>query len=116
MSNPVSQHYNTLLGRISDTFTDGQAKTIQAINSGLVMTYWQIGQHTVEFEQQGNASAEYGKQLLPNLSRDLKLKHGKGFSLSNLQRFRQFYLLYLNCATVSHKLTWSHNDDTGTGL
>ena len=73
MSNPVSQHYNTLLGRISDTFTDGQAKTIQAINSGLVMTYWQIGQHIVEFEQQGNTSAEYGKQLLPNLSRDLKV-------------------------------------------
>lgn len=108
MSNPASAHYNTLLGRISDTFTDGQAKTIQAINSGLVMTYWQIGQHIVEFEQQGNASAEYGKQLLPNLSRDLKLKHGKGFSLSNLQRFRQFYLLHPNCATVSHKLTWSH--------
>ena len=108
MSSPASPHYDTLVDVISDTFTQGQVKTIQAINAGLVMTYWQIGQHIVEFEQQGNANAEYGKQLLPNLSRDLKLKHGKGFSLSNLKRFRQFYLANRNGATVSHHLSWSH--------
>ena len=72
------------------------------------MTYWQIGQHIVEFEQQGQASAEYGTQLLDNISRDLRLKHGKGFSLSNLKRFRQFYLAYRNGVTVSHQLSWSH--------
>lgn len=82
---------------------------IQAINAGLVMTYWQIGQHMVEFEQRGHTNAEYGQKLLAILSHDLKLKHGKGFSVSNLQRFRQFYSLNPNCATLSHNLSWSHH-------
>ena len=46
--------------------------------------------------------------LLDNLARDLSLRHGKGFSRSNLIRFRQFYLAYPNSATVSHQLSWSH--------
>lgn len=108
MNKPSLQHYDRLIDEISGIFIQGQARTIQAINAGLVMTYWQIGQHIVEFEQQGQASAEYGTQLLANISRDLRLKHGKGFSLSNLKRFRQFYLAYRNGATVSHQLSWSH--------
>jgi hypothetical protein len=72
------------------------------------MTYWKIGQHIVEFEQEGQVTAQYGKLLITNLSRDLKLAHGKGFSLSNLKRFRQFYLANRNSATLSHHLSWSH--------
>lgn len=102
MNKPSLQHYDRLIDEISSTFIQGQARTIKAINAGLVMTYWQIGPHIVEFEQQGQPSAEYGKQLLANLSRDLKLKHGKVFSVSNLQRFRQYYLLNPNHATLSH--------------
>ena len=109
MSNPLDIGYHGLVDSISDTFTQGRQKTVAAINAGLVLTYWQIGQHIVEFEQQGQSTAEYGKQLLSNLSRDLKIKHGKGFSLSNLKRFRQFYLANRNGATVSHQLSWSHH-------
>jgi hypothetical protein len=36
------------------------------------------------FEQGGNAKATYGKALLENLSKDLSLPFGKGFSRSNL--------------------------------
>lgn len=72
------------------------------------MTYWKIGQYIVEFEQEGQVTAQYGKQLITNLSRDLKLAHGNGFSLSNLKRFRQFYLANRNGATLSHHLSWSH--------
>lgn len=109
MNKPSDQNYQHLLTTISSTFSDGQQKTVATINAGLVMTYWQIGQHIVEFEQQGEATAGYGKQLLSQLSKDLKLQHGKGFSVSNLQRFRQFYQLNKNYATLSHKLSWSHH-------
>lgn len=109
MNKPTDQNYQYLLTTILNTFSDGQQKTFSAINAGLVMTYWKIGQHIVEFEQQGEATAGYGKQLLSQLSKDLKLQHGKGFSVSNLQRFRQFYLLNKNYATLLHKLSWSHH-------
>ncbi|MCL1125793.1 DUF1016 N-terminal domain-containing protein [Shewanella surugensis] len=109
MNKPTDKVYDQLIDSITTTFVQGQKNTFVAINTCLVMTYWHIGQHIIEFEQQGETSAKYGQQLLSTLSRDLKLKHGKGFSVSNLQRFRQFYLLNKNHATVSHKLSWSHH-------
>jgi hypothetical protein len=62
----------------------------------------------VEFEQGGKARADYGTALLSNLSRDLTLRHGKGFSRSTVIRVRQFYLAYPIGATLSHQLSWSH--------
>lgn len=108
MSKRPGKPYQGLVETISKTFAEGQQRTVAAIHAGLVSTYWEIGQHIVEYEQQGQASAEYGKQLLIQLSKDLKLKHGKGFSLSNIKRFRQFYLAFRNSATLSHHLSWSH--------
>lgn len=99
--------YQNLLGRISDAYTAGQVQAVKAVNSVITETYWQIGRDIVEFEQGGQVRAEYGKGLLDRLSRDLSLRHGKGFSRSNLSRFRQFYLVYPICATLSHKLSWS---------
>jgi predicted nuclease of restriction endonuclease-like (RecB) superfamily len=61
----------------------------------------------VEFEQKGNIKAEYGKELLLNLSKELKTL-GKGFSRSNLAYMRQFYLLFPKIPDASGKLTWSH--------
>ena len=100
--------YQHLLVKITDTYVSGQVKATQAVNTQLLETYWQIGQHIVEFEQGGNARAEYGKALINNLAKDLSLLHGKGFSASNIKRFRQFYLAYPIGATVSHQLSWSH--------
>ncbi len=87
-----SDEYHRLLDQISDTYAQGRMRTVQAVYHELVETYWKFGQYIVEFEQAGNPRAEYGKALINNLSADLKLRHGKGFSRSNLIRFRQFYL------------------------
>lgn len=75
---------------------------------GICWNLLQIGQYVVEFEQGGNTKAAYGKALLENLSKDLSLRHGKGFSLSNMNRMRQLYTQFPICATLSHKLSWSH--------
>jgi len=103
--------YQNLLNRISETFSNGYQKTVAAVNSNMVETYWKIGEHIVEFEQGGKLKAEYGKALLTNLSKDLSLTQGKGFSLSNMYMMRQFFIKYPIFQTVSGKfdrLTWSH--------
>lgn len=105
---PVSSEYENLLGTISQVYENGRVKAFQAVNSELVNTYWEIGKYIVEFEQDGEKKAKYGKNLLEKLSKDLTREHGKGFSRSNLVRFRQLYIAYPICATVSHKLSWSH--------
>lgn len=100
--------YQNLVGRISESYLAGQKRAVQAVNTSLVKTYWEIGQHIVEFEQDGKETAEYGKRLLERLSRDLTNLYGKGFSRSNLNHMRQFYNYYPICEKLSHKLSWSH--------
>ena len=109
MTEPTQQKaYTGLLDQISQTYSDGRQRAIVAVNTNMVETYWQIGQYIVEFEQDGNAKAQYGQSLLENLSRDLSRNLGKGFSRSNLNYMRLFYNCYPICETVSHKLSWSH--------
>lgn len=101
-------NYNDLVTQISDAYAQGRQKAVQAVNANMLETYWQIGRYIVEFEQGGNIKAEYGKALLPRLSKDLKLKHGKGFSLSNIIRMRQLYAIFPIYAELPHKLSWTH--------
>lgn len=103
-----TSEYQNLLGKISDTYSQGKFRAHQAVNTHLIETYWQIGQYIVEFEQGGNIKAEYGKALLANLAKDLTLLHGKGFSRSNLVYMRLFYLCYPISQMPSHQLSWSH--------
>ena len=67
-----------------------------------------IGKYIVEFEQSGAKKAEYGKGLLEQLSGDLILQYGKGFSRSNLFQNRLFYDKFPKIQTLSGKLSWSH--------
>ena len=62
----------------------------------------------VEYEQGGKAKGDYGKALLDNLSRDLTLLHGRGFSRSNLVYMRLLYLRYPISQKLSDLLSWSH--------
>ncbi len=57
-----------------------------------VRTNFEIGRHIVEHEQQGQARASYGKDVLKNLAQVLTVEFGSGFSLTNLKLMRQFYL------------------------
>jgi len=100
--------YRQLVSQISETFVQGQQKAVFAVNSYLVETYWRIGHYIVEYEQGGSEKAEYGKRLLEQLSKDLSLLHGKGFSLSNMKRMRQFYISFPISAEVPHQLSWTH--------
>ena len=101
--------YQSLLGEISDVYTTGQTRATQAVNAHITQTYWQIGHDIVEFEQGGKTRADYGTRLLATLSRDLTLRHGKGFSRSNVIYMRLLYLHYQKGQKPSDLLSWSHH-------
>jgi len=100
--------YQELLNQISEAFVQGQRQAVISVNSFLINTYWKVGQYIVEYEQNGQERAVYGTKLLESLSKDLALKHGKGFSLSNIKRMRQFYITYPISAELPHQLSWTH--------
>lgn len=68
----------------------------KSANTTMVFTYYQIGRMIVEELQSGEARAEYGKNLLKQVSTDLTDKLGRGYSVQNLERMRKFYILYSN--------------------
>lgn len=103
-----SPNFDSLVDKIVRLVSDTKTKIVAQINDALVITNWHIGEYIVEYEQQGNTRATYGDALIKNLSRQLSLKLGRGFSRSNLQNMRRFYLYYPICQTVSGKLSWSH--------
>ena len=103
-----NQNYKKLINEIDESYLEGQRKVVKTIQTQLVNVYWVIGKHIVEFEQKGNDKAIYGSQLLNRLSKDLTIKHGKGFSKSNLIYIRLLYLKYPKSETLSHQLSWSH--------
>jgi predicted nuclease of restriction endonuclease-like (RecB) superfamily len=100
--------YRELLEQISQTYTQGRVRAVQAVNAHITETYWQVGRHIVEFEQGGKTRADYGKALISSLAQDLGLRHGKGFSRSNLVYMRLLYLRYPISQKPSHQLSWSH--------
>lgn len=100
--------YVKLVSQISDLWDEARNTAFQAVNTSLLFANWHTGEYIVEYEQRGNIKAEYGKQLLTNLSKDLTLRLGKGYSRSNLFNMRLFYLTYPKIQTVSGQLSWSH--------
>ena len=104
----TDKNYQNLISQISETYVQGQQKAVALVNTHLVDTYWNIGKYIVEFEQDGKLRAEYGKALLKEISKDLSLAHGKGFSRSNLVYMRLFYIEFPISEKPSHLLSWSH--------
>ncbi|MBQ6878917.1 MAG: DUF1016 family protein [Bacteroidales bacterium] len=100
--------YEQLVADIGSILSEGRNRVASAINTTLVQTYWTIGRHIVEFEQQGKDRAEYGESIINKLSSDLTARFGKGFNRSNLQYMRKFYTSFPNCTTLSCNLSWSH--------
>jgi len=95
--------YNSLLERIAEILNQARTKVVREINRAQVLACWEIGREIVEFEQKGKTRADYGEGLLKRLSADMTTKFGRGFSRSNLQNMRLFYLAYPKCQTVSGK-------------
>ena len=86
--------YDRLLGQIIEEVNQARHLSARVVNTAMTATYWLIGRHIVEFEQAGSQRAEYGEALLKKMAVDLTAKFGKGFSLTNLKQFRQFYLTF----------------------
>lgn len=107
MDHPITQNDPMVL-EIRELLENARKTVAQQVNTQLLTTYWNIGRIIVEYEQRNQIRAEYGRQTLKELSRELTQEFGKGFSRSNLQNMRSFYLTYEKCQTPSGKLSWSH--------
>ena len=108
MNNKIDKIHKDVYSSIKELMDNARNKVAREVNNILIQTYWEIGRIIVEDEQGNSDRAKYGKQLVTDLSKRLTKEYGKGFSRSNLQNMRNFYLSYPICQTLSGKLSWSH--------
>ena len=101
---------NQLLNDLSQLIEQGKHKVAVQVNSTMTLVYWQIGKRINEDILQ-NERAEYGKQIVKELSKELTLHYGRSFTGRNLRRMMKFANGFTNfekVATLSPQLSWSH--------
>ncbi|PZR28683.1 MAG: DUF1016 domain-containing protein [Citrobacter freundii] len=95
---------------LSGLIEQSKAQAVAQVNFALTLLFWQIGTRINECIL-GRRRAEYGKQVVSTLSRELTTKFGKDFEEKNLRRMLQFAFAFPEkeiVVTVSRQLSWSH--------
>ncbi|HEX4422292.1 MAG TPA: DUF1016 N-terminal domain-containing protein [Kofleriaceae bacterium] len=85
-----------LYDRVAEILEQARSQVARTVNTAMVQSYWLIGREIVEVEQVGQARAGYGDEIIELLSTRLRTGFGKGFSVANLRKMRQFYLAFPN--------------------
>lgn len=80
--------------RVLAVLKNARKQAKMALNVSMVYSYYEVGRMIVEEEQNGEQRAEYGKEILKELSKCLTQSLGKGFSVENLKLMRRFYVVY----------------------
>ncbi len=83
-----------LFEHISSLIEESRRHIAKAVNTAMVYTYYGVGQYIVEFEQNGDYRAAYGKGVLNRLSTKLTGQFGKGWSVDTLENCRKFFQVY----------------------
>jgi predicted nuclease of restriction endonuclease-like (RecB) superfamily len=100
----VNEIVERLYQKVSPHIDHARNQVKRSIDTEMVTAYWLIGRDIVEEEQNGEDRARYGISLLLGLSKKLTEQHGRGFSSENLQRMRQFYLVYKDAPPIQYAL------------
>jgi predicted nuclease of restriction endonuclease-like (RecB) superfamily len=99
-----------LFNEIRSLIEQTRSRVATTVNSALVLMNWHIGKR-ISDEVLKNKRAEYGKEIVASLSRQLTEEYGKGFTRDNLFRMVQFAEIYPETeivASLTRQLTWTH--------
>ena len=95
---------------ISTMIYTAKNEVMMRANTSVISLYWNIGKKLSDEVLQGK-KAEYGKNIIGDLSERLTAEYGKGFEKSSVFKMVKFYQEfpeYEKVATLSQQLTWSH--------
>ena len=96
-----------IISEIKSIITDAKDTAIRAVDNQRTLMYWHIGKRIFEEEQQGKDRADYGNYLIKYLSEQLQPEFGSGFSIRQINLYRQFYRTFPIVHTLYAQLSWS---------
>lgn len=94
-------YYEDIKKELINNEINRKVKT-HSINKSDLTTYYNVGKTLSE------AGKCYGESIIKEYSKKLTNELGKGYGVTSLKRFRQFYLMVEKGAPLAHLLTWSH--------
>lgn len=106
-----SKQSNNYLQDVKQILQQARDLAYSSINSAMVQAYWLIGRRIVLEEQSGEDRAKYGKQIIKNISVELTEEFGKGYSVTNIKYFKQFYAAFSEneiAQLIFTRLSWTH--------
>ncbi|MDX9749175.1 MAG: PDDEXK nuclease domain-containing protein [Paludibacter sp.] len=106
----IEKSSTLLIKDLVSLIENGQNQLAYAANATMTMTYWSIGKR-INNEILDNQRAEYGKQIVVSVARQLSNEYGRSFEEKNLRRMMQFAQVFNDeqiVATLWRQLTWSH--------
>jgi hypothetical protein len=106
-----SDRRSSLFARVVALIEEARQKVASVANLAQVYTNYEIGRQIVEEEQGGKRRADYGKQVLIDLSQKLTARFGRGWSVDNLEKMRRFFLLYSHVEISANPLRKSDGDE-----
>ena len=98
-----TQHEDSLFSSIANVLNEARGKVYRAVNFVMVQAYWEMG-HLITDDELRGQRADYGKEVMKNLSVRLTQEFGKGFDESNLRYMRLFYKAFPICDALRHEL------------
>ncbi|HOE64292.1 MAG TPA: PDDEXK nuclease domain-containing protein [Candidatus Sumerlaeota bacterium] len=101
---------DALFDRIVSILEQARGNVARAVNTNMVLAYWLIGREIVEEIQRGKGRAKYGEKVIEEISARLTGRYGKGFSITNIWYFRQFYLAFHDRCQIPHPLGGESSD------
>jgi predicted nuclease of restriction endonuclease-like (RecB) superfamily len=102
--------YTDLISELIDLIEKTKTQVISQVNSSLTILFWNVG-NSILTHKLKNKRAEYGKQIVVTVSRELVEKFGRNYEEKNLRRMIQFVEKYPDIkkvVTLSRHLSWSH--------
>jgi len=99
-----------LLADLRQLIEQARQTAAAAVNSGLTLMYWHIGQR-ISREVLGGQRASYGEEIVATVSRQLTADYGRSFSaksLRHMMRFAEVFPRLEIVSTLSRQLAWSH--------
>ncbi len=106
----ILKNQNNLLADIKTLIEQSKEQIAVAINSAMTMLYWQVG-NRIKTDILQNKRAEYGQEIVKQLSADLTEQCGKGWSEKHLRHCLRFAETFPDSQIVSalrRQLSWTH--------
>ena len=106
----------SLFKKVTNLIEQARVRVATAMNVAEVYTKFQIGRYIVEEEQSGKARAEYGKQVLEELSERLTTRYGDGWSIESLTLCRKFFSVYSNFVNSVYEIEKNGSSNLTDGV